>query len=451
MAQIDNPLGDMDNDSSTQTQAHEPTYTPVTNQRHSVSSYFNEVNLIHDGTDLVDSDFTNRPHKEIIKNIQNLANIADVTSLDSLGEWQSNVAYNKGDIVSFLSEYFVSLQDTNISHIPIPSSAMKTDSYWRVIANIKDIEISDYIYKEGSDSQALTDGYNTFTNGRPLRYFDLEAGKRYTLFMMTRGVPFKENFNIYFDFECKRNSTETASVEDISIFDSSGVLPEIDDPSYPAISYVECEVNYTGLKYSQNGLSIPAVRFLNVNDSLLSRNLDLSKRSGAYDAYGHYGVIFQSCVRNDGLVAVCVIPKWSCRAVISGKYNMSPYFSDETGSITGNAKLAINYKVRPFGGDNGELVLYPYLSALELTTKQAWDLGLVKLSDLGVTSKTNASIDFTLDTYPKVVYMANQFVYDGDNDSSKDAGYNYNKVTVDLSKCFMSDTAISGDAYIKLF
>lgn len=457
MPQVETPIGTIDTDTSTQTQAHAPTTTPVSNPKHSTSDYFKAVNLIRDGSDLVDSDFTNRPHKEIIANLTNLANIADVTSLDSLGEWQRNRTYKKGDIVSFLSEYFVSLQDTNQNNIPIPSSALKDSAYWKAIANIKDIEVNDFIYKEGEDNLTLTPGYSPLTNGRPLRFFDLESGKKYTLFMMTRGNPFKEQFAMYFDFECKRNadfanySADVSMLADLEVLDSAVTLPSCDDPNYPVVSYIECEVHYTGLKYSQSGVSLPTIRFLNVNDSLISRSLDLSAKDKVYDAYGHYGVIFQSCLRNDGLVAVTVIPKWDCRVVIAGRYNMSPYFSDETGSVTSNSRVAINYRVRPFGGDNGEAILYPYYPALPLTAKQAWDLGLVKLSDLGVSNKATSTVTFTLDQYPRVLYMSNQFNFDGDVDSSKDAGYNYTKVDVDLSKCFASDTLITGDKYIKLF
>lgn len=459
MAVENTPIGTID-DSVDEVAPQQSKTFEVTNTKHSVSSYFNAVNLIRDGADLVDSDFTNRPHKEIMKNIENLANVVDVNSFDSLGEWQKNTDYQAGDIVSFLSEYFVSLQNNNNAHTPIPSSAMKKDEWWRAVANIKDINLPDFVYKEGTDAPALTKGYIPFTNGRPLRYFDLESGKRYTMYMMTRGMPFKEKFSIYFDFECKRTAEFSAFSADVApqvadtltTIDSKEELPNITDPSYPAVSYIECEVCYTGLKYSQNGLSLPSIKFGNVNDSILSRNLDFSAETKTYDAYGHYGVIFQSCLRNDGLVAVCVIPKWDCRVVISGQYNMSPYFSDETNSVTGNPEVALSYKVRPFGGDNGEAILYPYYPALSLTKKQAWDLGLVKLSELGVSNKATAQkVVFTMDTYPRVLYMANQFVYEGDIDSSKDAGYNYSRVEVDLSKCFTSDTAISGDVYLKLF
>lgn len=455
---INTPIGTEEPNNPSDSQAHEPIYTPVSNPRTSVRDYMGSVRLIKDGTDLVDSLFTNRPHQDIISNIDTLANITDVISLDSQGEWQTTRSYSKGAIVSFLSEYFVSLQDTNIAHMPIPSSAQKTDSWWKAIANSKDIITRDFTYKEGSDSITTTSGYIPFTNGRALRYFDLKAGRRYTLIMMSRGNPFKESFNIYFDFESKRNndtyamqSAEAQAVSEV-LADVSEPLPDLNDPAYPAVSYIEVDITYTGLKYSQNGTDLPEIRFKSVNDSVLSRALDLKDNySPVYDSYGHYGVLFQSILRNDGLIAVTVTPKWDCKAILTGAYNISPYFSDETGSVTGSPRVSVTYRVRPFGGDNGETPLTSYIPVLPLTSKQAWDMGLVKLSNLGVTDKASATIDFNVSDYPKVLQLANQFNYNGDADSSKDAGFNYIKVSVDLSKCFASEAQVVGDNYIKLF
>lgn len=453
MAQTNTPIGTENTNTSTQVNTPEPTYTPVSNPRTSVTDYFANVRLIKDGTDLVDSDFTNRPHQDIINNIGTLANIIDVKSFDSLGEWIVTRTYQKGQIVSFVGEYFVSLQDTNSGHMPIPSSAQKTDLWWKVVANAKDIVTGDYVYKEGKDNVNTTAGYTPFTNGKSLRYFELKSGKRYTLYMMSRGVPFKESFSFYLDFESKRETTANFSGEVVSVLaDLDNATPDIDNPAYPAVSYIECEVTYTGLKYSQNGIELPEVRFHSVNDSVRSRNLDLKDSyTPVYDSYGHYGCIIQSILRNDGLVAVTLTPKWDCTAILAGAYNMSPYFSDETGSVTGAPKIAINYKVRPFGGDNGELVLTPYIPVLPLTSKQAWDSGLVKLSQLGITNKATAVQDVAFTDFPKVLQLANQFTYDGDTDSSKDAGYDYSKVSVDFSKAFASDAQVTGNQYIKMF
>lgn len=457
MAVTNTPIGSINTSTSTQTELPEPTYTPVSNPKTSLRDYLAEVRLIKDGNDLVDSDFTNRPHKDIINNIDTLANLADINAMDSCGEWSVTKTYQKGQIVSFLSEYFVSLQDTNSRQMPIPSSAQKTDLWWKVIANSKDIVVDDYTYKEGKDEITTTAGYTPLTNGKSMRFFELKGGRRYTLYMMSRGNPFKERFNLYFDFEIKRNATfsmqsgEVMTLTEV-LADDTYELPDISDISYPAVSYIECEVTYTGLKYSQNGLDLPEIRFHSVNDSVLNRKLDLSKAyNKVYDNYGHYGVIFQSNLRNDGLVSVTVTPKWDCIAIVSGNYNMSPYFSDETGSVTGTPKVSVYHKVRPFGGDNGELIMQPYIPAIKLTSKMAWDMGLVKLANLGITSKATATIDVLNTDYPKVVAMANQLNYNGDYDSTKDAGYNYSKVSVDFSKCFGSDAQVIGDNYIKLF
>lgn len=452
MPQTETPIGIENTSTSTQTNTHEPTYTPVSNPRTSTQDYLSQVRLIKDGTDLVDSDFTNRPHEDIIANIGTLASIVDVKSLDSLGEWSITKTYSKGVIVSFLSEYFVSLQDTNSGHMPIPSSAQQTDSWWKVVANSKDIVTGDYIYKEGDDNVSHTSGYTPFTNGKALRHFNLKSGKRYTLYMMSRGVPFKERFSMYLDFECKRDAMSNYTAEVALLADTDNVLPKLNNIAYPVVSYIECEVTYTGLKYSQNGLDLPEVRFHSVNDSVLDRVIDLKDAySPEYDSYGHYGCVIQSILRIDGLIAVTLTPKWDCLAILAGAYNMSPYFSDETGSITGAPKIAVNYKVRPNGGDNGELVLSPYTPVLPLTPKRAWDSGYVKLSQLGITSKATATQDVAFSDYPKVIQLANHFNYNGDLDSSKDAGYNYSKVSVDFSKAFVTDAQVTGDQYIKMF
>lgn len=424
--------------------------TQVTNERTSTQSYFSKVRLIQDG-ELVDSKYTNRPHEDIILNLQTLANISDVIARDSLGEWSRTRVYAAGDIVSFLSEYFVSLVDDNNANMPLPTSAQLEDTKWRAIANSKDIVTGDFTYKKGSDSVELTDGYHPFTNGRALRHFTLEGGRRYTLIMMSQGHPFKDRFSMYLDFESQRDSYATDEAAAADALTPITTLPALTDISYPAVSYIECEVTYTGMKYSRNGFSVPEIRFHSVNDSIRGRDLDTANAySTQYDEYGHYGVIMQSILRNDGLICVTLTPKWNCTLVLAGGYNISPYVSDELGSITGIPVFSVTYRVRPFGGDNGEMILTPFVAPSLITSKQAWDWGIVKLSELGVTSTANSTVAFTHADYPKVLQTTNRVYFDGDKDSTTPDGYN-DSVSIDISKCFAATSQVVGSNYIKLF
>lgn len=327
------------------------------NKTNITEGYFGDVRLIEDAKDFVAAENTNRPHLDTIDNLKLLSSIEDVRGLHSSGEWEVSEIYHKGCIVAFLSEYFISLKDNNTGNLPKLSSEKDKDEYWKPICNITDVGVKDFSPK-GRESMETGDFY-PFINGKNPTKVTLKAGRTYTVYRMPRLLPFKEDFSMYLIFRGGN----------------------FKDSAYPYISFVECSVNYTGLKNNSNDLLVPELRFGSCNTSIQRRNtvLDYPQDTDThgYDKYGPYGVSMQSCMRKDEMVSITLSTKWDCDILFTGDYRMSPSAIDETGSLGAVPSYSVNHLVRPHGGDAaqdlGSLALY----FNKMSAKQIWDRGLL--------------------------------------------------------------------------
>lgn len=327
------------------------------NQTNITKGYFKDVRLIEDGKDYVSAQYTNRPHKDTLENLDIISNIEDIRGLHSSGEWNTDEAYNKGEIVSFLSEYFISLKDENTNNIPVLSSQKAQDDWWKPICNTADVKVSDFTPKERHNQE--TDKFYPFTNGKAVTSFAIKAGTTYTLFRMSKLIPFKEKLTLYFDFRG----------------DQSANL---------SVSYVECDILYTGLKNNTSGTMLPELRFGACHTSLIdtAEKIPFSANNvlTPYDKFGAYGISMQTSIRNDGLVDVAITAKWNCTMTISGEYNNTPYVASEVGSVGALPVWTINHLVRPNGGNNvtdlGEILAFKF----PMSDKQIWDKGLINVA-----------------------------------------------------------------------
>lgn len=393
-----------------------------TNKTNITEGYFSDVRLIEDGRDYVAAEDTNRPHKDTLQNISVLSSVEDIRGLHSTGDWNISEIYQKGTIVSFLSEYFTSLQDNNTGNIPKLSSEKDKDEFWKPICNITDVSVKDFSPK-GRESMR-TGAYYPFINGKNTSKESLKGGKTYTLYRMPKQLPFKENFCMYLEFD----------------------EPTLqNDSKYPAVSYIECSILYTGLKNNVNNILVPELRFGACHTSLLGRDLQLiypaNNELHGFDKYGPYGVSMQTRVRNDELVAITLTPKWDCEILFSGDYRMSPSATDETGSLGAVPFYTVNHLVRPNGGDSaqnlGETVIY----FNQMTNKQIWDKGLINR----MAARTLYSTEYTL-----LALAIGGLLNTGD---TKPSGQDYNntgaEITLNLPK--LNDIQAGNILYTKAF
>lgn len=336
--------------------------TEYENESSVTRGYFKEVRFIEDGKDYVAADHTNRPHEDILENLNVVASIEDIRGAHALGEWDQTLEYNTGDIVSFLSEYFISLQDTNVGNTPKLSSQKEDDEYWKPVCSAIDVSTVDYTTKLNTLKQ--TARYHRLINGRGFSEFSVSADTPYTIARMSNLLPFRDVITMYFEF-------------------SSG---SEEDNQYPLVSYIEMEVLYTGLKYNSAGHFLPEISFGRCHCSVYDRDMTTIYSSStpdsgiAYDEFGAYGIKVSASLRIDGLIGINVKTKYDGKVYISGQYRTTPFFEYEYGTIGGQARYEVNYPVRPFGGakayqDLGKVVAYNH----PLSDKVIWDSGLINV------------------------------------------------------------------------
>lgn len=338
---------------------------------HKTKDYNDEVRFIQDGKDLVDAESTNRPHKDIITNLDKLNTINDTKEYQSLGNWKSYATYKPGDIVSFLTNLYKAKQESQNKTPNPPTMLNGVNEYWELITSIKNIEIKDYntynrVQHQSEDHKVI----HPVTNGKPMRKYKLKANQVYTMLKISRHLPIREKYGLYLDFRVDANATDLES-----------------DFRYPKIAYVEFEVHYKGFKYNRSGTLVPEINILDCNCSTHDRHIHIpvyqyfgtETRYQPYDAFGAYGIQIQSVLKRDGTIAVNVVTKYDCEVTITGEYRVTPYL-DILGynSTDANIVYAVNHLVRPGGGDHafddiGELKIYDKI----LNVKQVWDKGLI--------------------------------------------------------------------------
>lgn len=333
-----------------------------------ISDYQSEVRLIQDGKDLVDSECTNRPHKDIMSNIDKILAVEDTKAFQSLGNWRNQVSYKTGDIVSFLTNLYKSKTDNNRGNTPLPPTIDDEDEFWEHISPISKIQLKDYSITERLENSGDDhDTVHPVSNGKPLRKFKIQANTIYTMLKISKLWPVKERYGLYLDFSKYNTDSNLES-----------------DFRYPKISYVEFELRYKGFKYNRSNTLLPELNITECYCSSYDRALTIPylKQDGSgtyYDSFGAYGLSLQVSLRRDGVITVDLITKYDCELSLTGEYTLTPYFDDVLSLDSYNSKIfTINHIIRPGGGDQafkdiGRVVCYDR----SMNVKQQWDRGIV--------------------------------------------------------------------------
>lgn len=295
-----------------------------------ITAHFSEVRYIEDGKDYVDAEHTNRPHKDIVTNIDILASIENVRQGLSQGAWQSNVLYSVGDIVAFLSDYYVSLKNNNQGNTPIPPSTAQQDEYWQVLSGVSGVEVKN-LMRGGSIS-----------NGKDFVKFNLKANTQYTLYLGSKNLFFSDRYNLLFDFE---NAENTQSQK-----------PDFSKLDTPLQTYIELEINYTG-HANTNNQKIPELYFHKVQTNTMGDKSKWTFDEDFNSTYGLCAVVFQSGVRLDETISIVVTPRFDCVLKVSGNYTTPLYAGDDSLSVVATFKESMFYQVADSSGDLAHNIL----------------------------------------------------------------------------------------------
>lgn len=334
-------------DETTKPEAKEPTQLKSS----SVASSMKTIEYIRDG-EVVEGRVEQRPIKGLEANINILAKIEDTKQGQSLGVWDKGKTYSEGDIVSFLTDVYISLIDDNRGNAPLPLSYGKPDKNWARISPAKGLKaVSHLSTRRGFAVAPVTYDktlYHTLIN-KGFKRFDITGGKTHTMITLTNGMPFNSKFELYAEFT-------------------------------DFVSNVEVDIHYTGFNRNSVECNLPEIRFgaCNILKPELDENLEYpTETTLALDQFGIYGFTMQTIWRTDDLIAITILTRKDCSLYVSGEDCSFIQIDADNINTASTPRFKVNYLVRPYGGARvqnlGELVLLER----SMTQKQVWDRGLV--------------------------------------------------------------------------
>lgn len=320
----------------------------------------------------VTPEITNRPHKDIVSNINFLSSGIDTDRGGVVYRWDEGSYYQIGDVVSFGSSFYISLTKDNLGNRPkaipfIPES----DTHWRLLGSSKfrkvlswDLDRATTTRVNINEEETGSDHYMTGdllpqrlispmvrSNGKYFSVFSLEAKKRYRMVKSSRYHPLHGEYILRIQY------TGTS-----------------DDLDFPEEAYVVLEISHTGYSYNTSGIIVPSVFIKECHcNRAVSEYMD--KRSPKYwDRFGPYGISVIANAEFDGSASIDIVTKYDCTISVTGSYDVEPLFNPVSYE---DRIIYVNHLVRPFGGDLatnvGAVVAYDG----SLTRKQVWDRGLL--------------------------------------------------------------------------
>lgn len=350
----------------------------ISNGVNNFSDSYNSIRKIVNG-EFVDESVANRPASDVQSNVEILGGAIDVLNSESVGEWDKTTRYYLGDVVSFAGEFFKSISDDNLGHLPIVLSSREVilDEFWSPLTSAEMLLVRDTIKRDTAvlieqDDTAVgavsnlnkTSGISKISNGRFATKFKIDAGSSYTFVRGSMGVPFMSSYKLYFKFLAGQGSAD-----------------------WPEESYVEMDLVYLGFDYNSNGLIVPEVHFKNCSTKVGSYEYINRNAPSFWDRFGAYGISIQSNLELDGSVSITISSKWNCEMRIAGDYNVQPIMDKVTTTAAVKYAYQINHLVRPYGGDSAQNIGAIVSFDGSLTRRQVWDRGLLwRFRDISVTS-----------------------------------------------------------------
>lgn len=306
---------------------------------------------------------TNRPHRDILDNLEFFSNTFDGMLGQSARPWVETERYKKGDIVSYGSYFYKSLKPGNIGNAPTPrvEGRATSDTFWHQLARTstqKHMSDTRRVYypnlgNVGVETPSLK------TNGRYHTLFrGLEAKKVYSMFRVHGRTPFNGEYHLRIHF-------------------TNSIPPTNGNQYVSGESYVIFEVDHRGYTRGISGQSVPSVFikecYCHAQEGDLAFTGDTNFNLFS-DRFGPYGLNIVSVMYGDGSVGINLVFRETADVTISGSYDIEPNIMLNTG----NAEVAfVNHLVRPFGGDLAQNIGSLVAFDNTITKRQAWDYGLL--------------------------------------------------------------------------
>lgn len=310
---------------------------------------FKDVRFIKD-REKANAQNTNRPHEDILFNLELTSATIDNLLGNCLGAWNDTDSYKKGDVVSYGLSFYVSLQDNNWSNKPKPTPYSDVDRFWYRLTSVKAQKHLSKVRVDAGNTGIVVGAVQS--NGRYFTEARTQAKKIYSLLRASGSTPFSGEYHLKLLYD--HTDTDRFSKE----------------------AYLVLEVKHRGFSHNTSGQSVPVVNIKDCYTNACKADLDYDNYAQPmyWDRFGPYGITIQSVINGDGSVGINLSTKWDAEIQITGAYDIEPLFT----LLTGNPVARyVNHLVRPNGGDLAQNIGSLVAFDNSLTRRQVWDRGLL--------------------------------------------------------------------------